>query len=92
MKQTNKTETYVEKITLDGQIHVVKEIIFYGDGEKIGSTIHRHVVDVGDDVSKEVQMVKDVAKGVHTTARIEARIKAKDKVKKDHEKNDTITK
>ena len=57
----------------DGQIQVRRIRRTFENGEQISKKYHRHVVDVGDDVSNESQIVKDVAKGLHTPQRIAAR-------------------
>ena len=57
----------------DGQIQVKTRTVILEDGVEISSSNHRHVVDVGDDVSGEAQMIKDVALGLHTEERINAR-------------------
>ena len=41
---------------------------------QISKKYHLHVVDVGDKVSKEPQIVKDIAQALHTPARIAARV------------------
>ena len=45
----------------DGQIQVREITRIMEDGVEIGKTYHRHVVDVGDDITNESQIVKDVA-------------------------------
>lgn len=57
----------------DGQLEVRKATIVMRDGVDIAKSYHRHVVDVGDDVSSEDQSVKDIAAAMHTPARIAAR-------------------
>ena len=60
-------------VTEDGQIQVREITRIIEDGIEISKTYHRHVVDVGDDVSAEAQLIKDIAGSVHTPARIAAR-------------------
>ena len=57
----------------DGQIEVLTKTWILRDGERISSTNHRHVLDVGDDVSNEDPLIQDVAQNMHTTARINTR-------------------
>ena len=61
----------------DGQIQVKTRTVILRDGVEISSTNHRHVVDVGDDVSGEDQSIQDIAAGLHTPARISARAAAR---------------
>ncbi len=57
----------------DGQIQVKTITRIMEDGVEISKSFHRHVVDVGDDVSGESQMVQDVANSLHTPERLAAR-------------------
>ena len=57
----------------DGQIQVRRIRRTFEDGVQISKKYHRHVVDVGDDVSSESQIVQAIAKGLHTPTRIAAR-------------------
>ncbi len=68
-------EEIVDKIEVleDGQMQVRTVTRYIEDGAPVSQTFHRKVIDVGDDVSDEDQLVKDVAKNLHTTARIAAR-------------------
>ena len=61
----------------DGQIQVKNRTVIYEDGKEISSTNHRHVVDVGENVDNEPQLVQEVAALVHTPERIELRAIAK---------------
>lgn len=61
----------------DGQIQVRTRTVILEDGVEISSSNHRHVVDVGDDVSGEDQMIQDIASGLHTPARRSARAAVK---------------
>ena len=68
-----KEVTYAGEWLEDGQIQVKQITRAFEDGVFLGKTYHRHVVDVGDDVSQEPQIVQDIAQGLHTQARIAAR-------------------
>lgn len=57
----------------DGQIRVKTMTVTLKDGVEVGRTNHSHVVDVGDNVTSEAQVVKDIAGVLHTPARIAAR-------------------
>ena len=57
----------------DGQIQVRQITRFMENGVELSKSYHRHVVDVGDDVTNEPQIIKDVASQLHTTARKTAR-------------------
>lgn len=61
----------------DGQLQVRQITRIMEDGVELSKQYHRHVVDVGDDVTNESQLVKDIAQGVHTPARVSARANAK---------------
>jgi hypothetical protein len=61
------------EILEDGQIQVKTRTVILEDGVEISSANHRHVVDVGDDVSGEDQLIQDIAGGLHTPARVAAR-------------------
>ena len=61
----------------DGQIQVKTRTVIIEDGVEISSANHRHVVDVGDDVSGEDSMIQGIADSLHTPARISARAAVK---------------
>lgn len=69
---TEETETQCW-VKPDGQIEVLTKTWILRDGERISSTNHRHVVDVGDDVTNEDILIRDVAQNLHTPARVAAR-------------------
>ena len=54
--------TQLVRVNDDGAEEIVNEYDF-----------HRHVLDVGDDVTNEPQIVKDFANGIHTPERKAAR-------------------
>ena len=73
MAITKKTVTTGNALE-DGQIEVKAEVVILEDGIEISrSKPHRHLVDVGDDVSGEDQVIQDMASGLHTPARVAAR-------------------
>lgn len=61
-------EIIIDKIEVleDGQIQIRRADRVLKDGVKISETYHRHVIAPGDDVSKEDERVKAVAKAVWT--------------------------
>ena len=69
----------VDRITVlaDGRMRVREVTYILENGQKIAQTRHPKVIDVGDDVSGEPQLVRDVAKNMHTPARKAARDAAK---------------
>lgn len=72
MALTKEIETQVTVLP-DGQLQVRTATIVMEDGVELSRTYHRKVVDVGDDVTEEDDMVKEIAGSVHTPARIAAR-------------------
>ena len=68
-----KQITYDGQFMEDGQIQVRQITRIMEDGVEISKAYHRHVVDVGDDLTNEPQIVKDVAISLHTPARKAAR-------------------
>ena len=76
MAITKETRTSGEFLE-DGQIQVKTRTVILEDGVEISSANHRHVVDVGDDVSGEDQSIQDIAAGLHTPARVSARAAVK---------------
>jgi len=73
------TERQEEQVTVlaDGQLQVRIDNIIERDGEEISRTFHRKVIDVGDDVTNEPQLVKDIAGNVHTAQRAASRASVK---------------
>ena len=57
----------------DGQIQARTITRIMEDGVEISKTYHRHVIDVGDDLTNEVGLHKEIAEKVHTPARKAAR-------------------
>ncbi len=57
----------------DGQIQARTITRIMEDGVELSKTYHRHVIDVGDDLTDEVGIHKEVAEKVHTQARKDAR-------------------
>ena len=68
-----KQITYKGGFLEDGQIQVCEVACIMEDGVEISKSYHRHVVDVGDDVSGEPEIVQQVASAIHTPARKAAR-------------------
>ncbi len=68
-------QTVVDKIEVleDGQMQIREAVRIIEDGELLSTSYARRVIDVGDDVSGEEQLVQDVASNMHTPARIAAR-------------------
>lgn len=69
----SKQVDYDGEFLVDGQIQVRKITRIMEDGVELSKAYHRHVVNVGDDVSNEPQIVKDIAQGLHTLERIALR-------------------
>ncbi len=71
-----KTE---EQITVlpDGQLQVKTITIILEDGVEQSRQNHRHVVDVGDDVTNEASLVREIAEKIHTPERVQARKNAR---------------
>lgn len=68
-------EVVVDRMEIleDGQVQVRTATKILEDGKEISRTYHRHVVNPGDDYSKEVsQRVKDVCGAVHSQSVINA--------------------
>jgi hypothetical protein len=80
MAYTKETEVTHVQTMADGQL-IVEEVDVFVDsvsGERSqGINRRRRRINVGDDVTAEPQLVKDVAKGVHTVARANKRAAAK---------------
>lgn len=68
-----KVITHDCQVLEDGQIQARTIIRIMEDGVELAKTYHRKVIDVGDDVTTEPSLWKDIAQGVHTPARIAAR-------------------
>lgn len=68
-----KEESFEVTVYADGQLGVKKITSIYEDGVVISSQNHRHVVDVGGDVSAESEVVREIAGLIHTPARLAAR-------------------
>ena len=54
------------EILENGCLQVRRSDIVLKDGIEVGRQFHRHCLNPGDDVSKEVQRVKDVANATWT--------------------------
>ena len=70
------TEREEQQVTVlpDGQMEVRTATIIMRDGEDISKTYHRHIVDIGDNLVPESQLVRDIAAGtLHSPERKIAR-------------------
>lgn len=78
MPITKETIIIETKVMNDGQLHIIEADI-YDDGTSKSEPVNRRrrIIEVGDDVTAEDQLIKDVVKGVHTVARVNARAEAK---------------
>ena len=76
MALTEREEHDVQ-VLADGQLQVRKISIIERDGVEISRSYHRYVVDVGDDVTNEPDLVKQIAQSVHTPERVAARAQVK---------------
>ena len=61
----------------DGQMQVREATRVLEDGVILSSSFHRKVIDVGDDVTNEPDLVRDVAQNLHTADRKAKRDAAK---------------
>jgi len=69
-----KEISYAGDFTEDGQINVTEIVRVMDNGIEIARKYNSHsIIDVGDDVTNEPQIVKDIASGLHTPARKAAR-------------------
>jgi hypothetical protein len=66
MAFTEKQEYKIE-ILANGTLQIRRADIVLKDDVEVGRTYHRHVLHPGEDVSAEVQRVKDVAAATWTT-------------------------
>ncbi len=69
-----KVITHDLQVREDGQIQMRTITRVMEDGVELGKQYHRKVVDVGDDVTDEPEIIKAVAQAVHTPERIAARV------------------
>lgn len=68
-----KQITHDGRFLEDGQIEVRKITRIIEDGVELSKLYHRHVVDIGDDVSNEPEIIKQIASALHTPERKAAR-------------------
>lgn len=73
---TKETEVQITVLP-DGRLQQRVATIIMEDGVELSRSYHRKVIDVGDDVSGEDDLTKDIANGVHTQARVNARAEAR---------------
>ena len=69
--------THDAQVLEDGQIQMREITRIFRDGIEISKFYHRKVIDVGDDVSGEPEMVRQIASAIHTPDRVDAREAAK---------------
>ena len=70
---------FVERTTVleDGQIEIVERTQYLDEGFVVTSRKDIRTIDVGDDVTAESDLIKNIVNGkLHTAARIEARAAA----------------
>jgi hypothetical protein len=79
LKMALEKQVVVDRVEVleDGRMQVRTATRIVEDGEIISQSFHRKVIDVGDDVSGEDQLVQDVAQNMHTPARVAARAEAR---------------
>ena len=78
MALTKEIEDYTTVLP-DGQLQVREVMIIIENGIEISRSNHRRIIDVGDDVTNESDIIKDIASGVHTLDRINKRNEKKAK-------------
>ncbi len=69
-------EVFIEGVIVrvDGQVEVVTRTQYFDEGFVVTSRKDTHPIDVGDDVTREDDLVKDVVNGnLHNQTRIDAR-------------------
>ena len=66
MALTEKQEWKVEVIPPYSILQIRRADIILKDGEEVARSYHRHVLNPGQDVSKEAEVVQQVANGVWT--------------------------
>ena len=68
-----KVVTYDCNVLENGVIQMRTITRIMEDGVEISKAYHRKVLDVGDDVTNEPDIIKEIAQAVHTPARQAAR-------------------
>jgi len=61
-----EAQEYKIEVLENGTLQIRRADIVLKDGTEVGRQFHRHVLMPGDDVSNEVQRVKDVAAATWT--------------------------
>ena len=74
-----KIVTHDVQVLEDGQMQVRQITRIMEDEIELSKTFHRKVMDVGDDMTNEAELIQDVAKGLHTPARKKVRDDIKNK-------------
>jgi len=72
MAITERTIIGSREVLPDGQIQVRTDSIYEKDGIEISRSYHRHVVSPGDDLDREDESVRRIARVEHTPAKIAA--------------------
>lgn len=72
MAITKRFETQITVLP-DGQLQQRITTVIEEDGVELSRAHWRKVIDVGDDVTNEDDLTKEVAGAVHTPARVNAR-------------------
>jgi hypothetical protein len=71
---TQNTTTQLDiKVMPDGQLQIKEATIITEGDKEVSKTYFRKVIDVGADVSNEVQEIQDIAAQEHTSERIASR-------------------
>ena len=75
-------ETVVDRIEIleDGQMQIRTAVRIIENGSPLAQQFHRHVIEPGDDLTKEDKRVKDIGELIHTQAVI-AEFNAKKAIK-----------
>ncbi len=69
-----KVITHDCQVLEDGQMQCRRITRVMEDGKELSKSYNRWVLDVGDDMTDQPKLIKDIAKNMHTPARIAARV------------------
>lgn len=82
MTLTKSVEVNSVTVLGSGQLQVQMATVINEDGNELSRTFHRHVVEPGDDLSKEDSLVAKIGAVVHTAALVTAfQIQREDQLK-----------
>ena len=72
---TTLTKEIEHQVTVlpNGLLECREATLIMEDGKELSRSYHRHVIEVGADVSNECQLIQDTANQLHTPERIAAR-------------------